>query len=309
MKRGLAPLYLARPDKRGPGSRPALAASFAALLVLSACQGARPGSTSQAASTASATPAVSETAAPASPSPDANVWSVVALGDSEVTGSGDQSGKGWVPYYAELIRAGSGREVTVLNLGENGLTSSGLLSSVGSNTGVRDAIAKADIVVLGIGGADVNAGDDALASGSCESTACYDATISEYALNVDAIAAEIMNIRGGKPTVLRSITQPNVLTGAEDVIPPFLRNIATEVGVYVARGFNKATCDAMTAHGGACIDILTAINGPDGEGDGYKAGLLNLDDCCYPNEQGHRLMADLLYATGLAPLEGPTARR
>jgi lysophospholipase L1-like esterase len=308
MKRVLAPLYLVRLEKRGRGFRPALVTSVAALLVLSACQGTRPGSTSQAASTPSATPAVSETAAPASPSADPNVWNLVALGDSEVTGSGDPSGKGWVPYYAELIRGGTGREVTVLNLGENGLTSSGLLSRLESNAGVRDAIAKADIVVLGIGGADVNAGDDALASGSCESTACYDPVISEFASNVDAIAAEIMAIRAGKPTVLRAITQPNVLTGAEDVIPPFLKDIATEVGVYVARGFNKATCDAMTAHGGACIDVLTAINGPDGEGDGYKAGLLNLEDCCYPNERGHRLMADLLYATGLEPLGGAAAR-
>ena len=190
------------------------------------------------------------------------------------------------------------------NRGMNGLTSSGLRAALESNADLRDAIAQADIVALGIGGADVTAGDDALASGSCESTACYDATISEYTSNLDAIAAEIMNIRAGKPTVLRSITQPNVLTGAEDVIPPFLRDIASEVGVYVARGFNKATCDAMTAHGGACIDVLTAINGPDGGADGYKAGLLNLEDCCYPNEEGHRLIADLLYATGLAPLQG-----
>jgi lysophospholipase L1-like esterase len=243
-------------------------------------------------------------ASPASSSFDATAWRLVALGDSEITGHGDPSGKGWVPYYADLVAAGSGRDVSVDNRGLDGLTSSGLRAALESNADLRDAIAKADIVVLGIGGADVNAGDDALASGSCESTACYDATISAYGSDVDAIAAEIMSIRAGKPTVLRSVTQPNVLTGAEDVIPPFLRDIATEVGVYVARGFNTATCDAMTAHDGACIDVLTAINGPKGEADGYKAGLLNLEDCCYPNERGHRLIADLLYATGLAPLEG-----
>ena len=287
MKRVLAPTFL-----------------FVSLLVLGACQGAGSGSTTPAPSTASVTPAASDTTASALPSPDANVWSLVVLGDSEVTGHGDPSGKGWAPYYADLIAAGSGRNVIVDNRGQDGLTSSGLLTAVESNAGLRDAIAKADIVVLGIGGADLNAGDDALASGSCESTACYDATISEFASNFDAIAAEIVDLRAGKPTVLRSITQPNVLTGAEDVIPPFLKDIATEVGVYVARGFNKAICDAMTAHGGACIDVLTAINGPDGEADGYKAGLLNLPDCCYPNEKGHRLIADLLYATGLAPLEG-----
>jgi lysophospholipase L1-like esterase len=292
MKRVLAPAFLS-----------------ASLLVLGACQGTGSGSTTPAPSTASVTPAAWETAAPASASPNATVWRLVALGDSEITGHGDPAGKGWVPYYADLVAAGSGRDVNVDNRGQDGLTSSGLRAAVESNADLRDAISKADIIVIGIGGADVEAGDGALASGSCKGTACYDPAIAAFASNIDAVAAEMVDIRAGKPTVLRAITQPNVLTGAEDVIPPFLRDIATEVGVYVARGFNKATCDAMTARDGACIDVLTAINGADGEADGYKAGLLNLDDCCYPNEKGHRLMADLLYATGLAPLEGPTARR
>lgn len=111
-----------------------------------------------------------------------------------------------------------------------------------------------------------------------------------------------MTVRAGKPTVVRAITMPNVLTGAEDEIPAFLSEIATEVGIYQARGFNAATCEAMEAHGGACIDVLAAINGPDGSENGYAAGLLNLEDCCYPNERGHRLIAELLYDTGLAPL-------
>lgn len=46
-----------------------------------------------------------------------------------------------------------------------------------------------------------------------------------------------------KPTALRAITMMNGLTGAEDVIPPFLASVATKVGVYQARGFNKATCE------------------------------------------------------------------
>jgi lysophospholipase L1-like esterase len=229
-------------------------------------------------------------------------WTLVALGDSGTTASGDPSGQGWVAYYADLIRAGQSREVTVTNLAASGTTSDQLLEFIRSNEQAGEQIAAADIVVLGIGGADVNAGDDALAAGSCEGTTCYDPAIEAYAANIDDIAAAIMMIRAGKPTVLRAITVPNVLTGAEDVIPPFLSEIATEVGVHQARGFSAATCEAMEAHGGACIDVLTAINGPAGSDDGYAAGLLNLEACCYLNERGHRLIAELLYDTGLAPL-------
>ena len=77
MKRVLAPRFL-----------------FASLLVLGACQGAGSGSTTQAPSSAPATPAGSQAAAPALPSPDPDVWNLVVLGDSEVTGSGDPSRTG-----------------------------------------------------------------------------------------------------------------------------------------------------------------------------------------------------------------------
>jgi lysophospholipase L1-like esterase len=266
--------------------RTGIATAVALAVVLAGCGGSGSATASESAGT----------------SPAGTGWTLVALGDSETTGSGDPSGQGWVAYYADLIRAGQSREVTVTNLAADGTTSGLLLGSIQSNEQVREQIAAADIVVLGIGGADVNARDEALATGSCEGTACYDPAIEAYAANIDDIAAAIMMVRAGKPTVLRAITMPNVLTGAEDVIPPFLSGIATEVGVHQARGFNAATCEAMEAHGGACIDVLTAINGPAGSDDGYAAGLLNLGDCCYPNERGHRLIAELLYDTGLAPL-------
>lgn len=284
---------------------PSSAALAITSLALVACQGGGPTASASAPTDASASPpgptAVPSTSTPG-PSPAGADWTLVALGDSETTGSGDPSGQGWVAYYADLIRAGQSREVTATNLATNGTTSDQLLGSIQSNEQVREEIAAADIVVLGIGGADVNAGDDVLAAGSCEGTTCYNPAIEAYAANINDIAAAIMMLRAGKPTVLRAITMPNGLTGAEDVIPPFLSEIATEVGVHTARGFNAATCGAMVAHGGACIDVLTAINGPAGSDDGYAAGLLNLEDCCYPNERGHRLIAELLYDTGLAPL-------
>lgn len=283
---------------------PRSAALIVTFLVLVACQGGGSTGSGSAPSTDSASPPGPTAAltSTAEPSAAGARWTLVALGDSETTGSGDPSGQGWVAYYADLIRAGESRAVTVTNLAANGTTSDHLLQSIQSNEQIREHIAAADIVVLGVGGADLNAGDEALAAGSCEGTTCYDPAIEGYAANIDDIAAAIMMVRAGKPTVLRAITMPNVLTGAEDVIPPFLSEIATEVGVYQARGFNAATCEAMESHGGVCIDVLTAINGPDGSENGYAAGLLNLEDCCYPNERGHRLIAELLYDTGLAPL-------
>jgi hypothetical protein len=125
--------------------------------------------------------------------------------------------------------------------------------------------------------------------------------LDAYAENIDAIAAEVAELRDGKPTVLRAMTAPNVLTGAEDVIPPFLAASATEVGAYEALSERDSTCAAVRQHGGECADVVTAFNGPDGTQDAYAAGLLNHDDCCYPNAAGQQKIAELLLETGSEP--------
>jgi hypothetical protein len=283
-----------------------LALFCVASVALLACQAGGPATSSSPSSDAAVSPdapsATLSSPTTAVPSQEFSGWTLVALGDSEATGSGDASGGGWVEYYADLVRDRGGQEVRVVNLAQDGTLSGDLLESVRTDGRVREQIAAADIVVLGIGGADLNRSDARMDSGECEGTACYDPEIAAYRENIDAIAGEIMAIRDGEPTLLGAITMPNALTGAEDIIPPFLAPIATEIGVHQARGFNAATCDAMEAHGGACIDVLTAINGPYGDRDGYAAGLLNLEQCCYPDEAGHGLIAQLLMDTGLAPL-------
>jgi hypothetical protein len=92
------------------------------------------------------------------------------------------------------------------------------------------------------------------------------------------------------------------LTGAEDVIPPFLAPIATRIGAYLARNANRSICEVMAEYGGRCIDVLEAFNGADGTRNAYTTGLLNHEDCCYPSAKGHQLIAELLFETGLAPV-------
>ncbi len=89
---------------------------------------------------------------------------------------------------------------------------------------------------------------------------------------------------------------------AEDVIPSFLKPVATEIGVFQAKSFRQAICASMTRHGGRCIDVLRAFNGVDGTDNGYAKGLLNHAACCYPSGKGQQLIAQLLLQTGLKPL-------
>ena len=227
---------------------------------------------------------------------------VVALGDSETTGSGDSTGVGWVGRYSRLLQTKLGLKLSVSNLAQDGKTSADLLSDLRNDPNTRTQVKRAEIVLFGIGGADLNAGDDNFQAGKCRAEACYAPVLKSFARNFDAIVAAVRELRGSNKTVLRSITQPNVLTGAEDVIPPFLKPIATRIGVYQATNANRATCRSMTKYKGRCIDVLHAFNGPTGTADAYKKGLLNHEDCCYPNAKGQQLMADLLLKTGLAPI-------
>ena len=202
---------------------------------------------------------------------------LVSLGDSEATANGDEDGTGWVQRYADLVTEERRTQVEVVPRASDGKTS--------------------DV----LGGADLNAGDDAWDAGTCSGTACYEPGLAAFERNIAEIVAGVAELRADDATVLRAITPPNALTGAEDVIPPFLAADATEIGVFQARALRESTCSAVRAHGGECIDVLTAFNGQDGTDDAYAAGLMNHDFCCYPTGKGHQLIAELLLETGVEP--------
>jgi lysophospholipase L1-like esterase len=241
------------------------------------------------------------TAGAASPAEAAAGLRLISLGDSTATGSGDEDGAGWVQRYADLVAEEIGSEVLVVERAENGTTTDALLARIEQNDVLREEISTADFVVIGAGGADLGAGDDEWAAGRCTGSPCYEDVLAGYEANIDELAAAVAELRGDQPTVLRAVTAPNVLTGAEEVIPPFLADQATEVGVFVARSQLETTCAALRAHGGECVDVLTAFNGPDGTENAYATGLMNMEDCCYPSSKGQQLMAELLMETGVEP--------
>jgi lysophospholipase L1-like esterase len=238
---------------------------------------------------------------PARSTEDAAGLRLVSLGDSDATGEGDEEGTGWVQRYADLVAEQTGMHVEVVAHAREGQTSDELLADARGNQSLRDDISGADIVVIGAGGADLNAGDDAWDAGTCSGTACYEPALAAYGSNIAELAAVVAELRADRPTVFRAITLPNVLPGAEDVLPPFLVPDATEVGLFQTRSLRESTCSALRAHGGDCIDALTAFNGPDGTQDAYASGLLNHDHCCYPSAKGQQLLAELLVQTGIEP--------
>jgi len=235
----------------------------------------------------------------ASPSTAPPVWNVVALGDSDTSGSGDPTGQGWVGRYAHLLHDRLGVRVVVSNLAQEGQTSDALVASLQSDPEMRKALAGAEVVLVGSGGADLNSGDAGLEAGECEAEACYADGLRAFGRNLDAALALVRTLRGPNEAVLRAITLPNVVPGAQDAVPPF---ITPEIGTYQTRTLRRLICAAAAKHGGRCVDALRAFNGPRGTRDAYSKGWLTKDPCCYPSSEGQQAIAQLVLSSGLAPL-------
>jgi lysophospholipase L1-like esterase len=237
----------------------------------------------------------SATTAPSASSP----VKVVALGDSDTTGAGDPTNVGWVGDYAKLLEEQLGRPVEVKNLAEEGKSSDVLLQELQSEKSTQQDVSSAQIVLIGIGGADLNAGDEQLQAGACQGKQCYVPVLHRFGENFDAIVARVRALGQG-PTSVKAITLPNALPGAESVIPSF---ITSEISLYQATAELHVICEAMKKYEGTCVDVLHAFNGPSGTDNAYATGLMNLEDCCYASTKGQQLIARLLLRTGLSPLQ------
>lgn len=228
------------------------------------------------------------------PTPSAPPVRIVALGDSDTTGEGDPAGRGWVGRFGTLVEVELDRRAVVDNRAVEGKSSEQLRADVEHDTVLRRALARADVILVGIGGADLGAGDDAFGAGRCAGRACYTELLRGFDRNVRAVAREIHRLAPG--ALLRAITLPNALPGAMDVVPSFL---TPAVGRYQVETERASVCGAMRASGGRCVDVAREFNGPRLDADAYATGLMTKDPCCYPSAKGQQRIAELVVAAGL----------
>jgi hypothetical protein len=229
----------------------------------------------------------------------AHVLHVVVLGDSGASGNGDPTGLAWGGRYGQLLQRKLGAKVIVTNLAREGKSSSVQLDELRSDPMTRAAVTNADVILFGSTvGANLNEADAKLEAKACKGESCYASALRAWARDYGRIVSTAAALRGTRKTVLRGVTEPNVVPGAQDVVPPFA---TVKLGLFQAKLIKQTVCATMVAHRGRCIDVLAAFNGPSGTRDAYKSGLMNKIDCCYPSAKGQQLIAELLLKTGLKP--------
>jgi len=231
-------------------------------------------------------------------------WDYVALGDSLATGFG--AFKGYVPRYEAHVETDTGVAVTRTNLGQNGWTSSQLLSALCNDPTFRRATREAEIVTWNIGGNDLRAARNSYKKGTCggaDNQDCLRAGVAKLKTNWDAITAEVLELRATSNTIVRTM----------DIYNPYVRTDTISDTWQNDGGMNdfqvfKRYVDEVNYHiattsytsGIPYAEVYLTFNGTTGDEDPKSMGYLSFYGV-HPNNTGHRIIADELRKLGYIP--------
>lgn len=238
-----------------------------------------------AAPAASASPAPS--AAPSSSPSPTGPYRVLGLGDSVPFGSACECTT-YVSLVGQHAASQLGRDATISNLAQPGLTTAGLSSQL-SGSSVRRAVADADLIIITIGANDFD--QDVLTSSDCAPAtglSCYQSTLASQRSQLSSILTQIGTLQ----------TRPGarlVLTGYWNV---FLDGeVGREQGSTYVKASNALTLAdnalisaVSSAHGDTYVDIYAPFKGGGTRDDTH----LLAADGDHPNAAGQALIARTL---------------
>ncbi|MCS6841767.1 MAG: GDSL-type esterase/lipase family protein [Roseiflexus sp.] len=215
----------------------------------------------------------------------------VALGDSLGFGLWDFSRGGYVYRYAAMLAADTGATVSLINLSVPGWTSSDLLKALRTSWTFRLSVASAQVVTWDIGGNDLLRARDRYIAGTCGGTACLEEAVATFETNWKAIVWEIVRLRGGRPTVYRTMDlyYPFVAQDAASERLPVLLPYLREANAII----NSTGCGVETAQ------VYQAFNGS--YTDPLQPSQYLSFDGYHPNSAGHAVIARQLRTLGYEP--------
>src|ERR687890_969768 len=235
-----------------------------------------------------------------------NSWDYVALGDSLTTGFG--AFKGYVPRYEAYVETDTGVAVTRTNLGQNKWTSSQLLSALRNDPTFRRATREAEIVTWNIGGNDLRAARNSYKNGTCggpKNQACLRASVAKLETNLDAITAEVLELRSTRNTIVRTMNIYNPYVRTDIVSDTWRQNDGGKNDFEVFKIYfdevNSHIATTSYTTGVPYAEVYLAFNEPTGDEDPKSKGYLSFDGV-HPNDTGYRIISDELRKLGYAPL-------
>ena len=227
----------------------------------------------------------------------------VAFGDSWPEGA-HCGCRTFAGQWADGLHALTGRPIDFIDLTgqkEPGVpeaeTSRSLATSLELIEQTRDAVRKADIVLIATGPNDMDLIFDKLpghACGGSDDSDCIRDLGKLWATNFDRILTAIDDLRGGKPTVIRLVDASNAFLFDPAMRAGLEPEFATTRGALIYQLLNDTMCDAAAQHHAVCVDVRALLTGPD------------LDQAADENSAASmEAIAKALLDSGVAELGGP----
>jgi lysophospholipase L1-like esterase len=220
---------------------------------------------------------------------------------------------GYVPTYRRFIEEDTNLNVELINLSFPTLTSGGLRSAIDGIREVRLLIAASRIVTVNIGSNDLLSARDDYKDGTCggaDNQNCLREAVNRFRSNFNAILDTVLSLRSVNDTIIRTMNIYNPFVDVDmeqDSWPNDEGNDFQVINMYLD-DFNSIIADAANGRNIPFAQVHLAFNGPNGDVDPGDLGLIAFDGV-HPNNQGHRLIADLLRGLGFSPFECSAFRR
>ena len=220
----------------------------------------------------------------------------VALGDSLAVGTG-ATYRGYADRYADYLGTDTSTQFSIMNLGQNGQTSSELLHALRNDASSRQAVSAASVITFNTGLNDLGRAGEAYENGTCggaDNQDCLRVAVESFKENWDAIIAEFLNLRSSSNTLIRTIGMghtPKIFVDdaittwpSEGKIEDFrvLKPYVEEVNHHIA----TTTADKAVPYVEVYLE-KEHVN-PDG---------------VHPNDEGYQVIAEQLRELGYSPLE------
>lgn len=196
----------------------------------------------------------------------------VALGDSLTAGYGVASPFSFPNIYANYLRRHD-KNLCVLNLGINGLTTKGLLQLLKSNPYVRQSVANAALITLTIGSNDLLR----LLMNSQQrfNTAQLPLILANLSKTLELIGHEIRTLNPKATVKVATLYNPLTATSPYAQYYGLVQEIITRANAII---ITWARCFGVVV-----IDLEREFRG--------KEGLLNGQDQAHPNAEGYQVIA------------------
>jgi lysophospholipase L1-like esterase len=171
------------------------------------------------------------------------------------------------PFLLDVAYAAiTGLPIDFQNDTTNGGTAQELAAMMRTDPAIRGHVEDADIIVIAIGGNDLEPAFNSYKAGNCggrDRLDCFRTVAATLRTAYDGMLTAIDGLRAGRPTAVRMVTTSNEFLSDQSLIETLGADFGTTSGVTITQMDRDAQCEVAVRHHAVCVDLGAVLNGPD----------------------------------------------